>query len=469
AGNKLRAEYEKTRNDFERGLIKDRLQNRSRFEKLTDGITKWRRAAVLSYPSILAKLTAASGELMAITPVEEAVGSGLAKLPILSKVAEKAPRHGGFNLQAETDAISGTWETLFKAVGQKLKTGQSDIDLVYGKPQLSPHGLLDFVTNLHSALKEPARQNEFFRSFRKRLNDAAKNGADVTDPLVQTKIGFEAYKDANRQIFNESNMLADSFNRALTRFSQADKATGKASTFGKVAETIARYELPIVRIPLNIIKRTFEYSFGTVIGSARLVRALANGMDALTPDQADVILRNLKRGSLGLAVVAMGYFNPDTVGGYYQRGQKRNPRDVKAGGLRIGGVDIPPALIHNPLLEQLQIGATIRRVVDSKLHKKDPETQGYPAAVMAAYSGLIEEAPFVRQAEDSLKALNPTERGQFLGELLKSTVPGVAQWAAQQLDRDAQGNQIPRKPTTPGQYFESAVPGLRENVPEKRP
>lgn len=468
-GLKLRAAYEKTKDDFERGLMKDRLKNRSRFEKALDGISKWRRTFVLSYPSILAKLTAASGELIGITPAEEAVGGALSKLPLLSKVAEKAPRQGGFNLQAEVDAVNGTWKNLFEAAKQKFKTGQSDIDVLYGEPRLLPPELKDFVSNIHGALKEPARQNEFYRSFRKRLDFAAKNGADITDPLVQSKIGFEAYKDANRQIFTESNMLADAFNRALTRFSQADKAIGKASPFGKAAEAAVRYELPIIRIPLNIVKRAFEYSFGTAIGSARLARALSNGLDNLTPDQADVILRNFKRGSLGLAMVALGFFNPQSVGGYYQQGQKRNPKDVKIGGLRVFGQDIPPALVHNPLLEQLQIGATIRRVADSKLRKHDQNPQGYANGVMAAYGGLIEETPFVRQAEDSLKALNPHERKQFLGQLLQSTVPGVAQWAAQQMDRDAQGNLIQRKPNTVGQYFEQAVPVLRENVPVKRP
>lgn len=468
-GLKLQAAYEKTKDDFERALTKDRLNNRSRFEKTLDGIAKWRRTFVLSYPSILSKLTAASGELIGITPAEELAGGVISKLPVLSRVAEKAPRQGGFNLQAETEAIAGTWQNLFKATKQKFKTGQSDIDVLYGDPKLMPQELKDYVSNIHGALKEPARQNEFYRSFRKRLEFAAKNGVDITDPLVQSKIGFEAYKDANRQIFTEKNMLADAFNRALNRFSQVDKATGKASMFGKAAETLARYELPIVRIPLNIIKRAFEYSFGTAIGSARLARAMANGFDNLTPEQADIIMRNFKRGSLGLGMVALGFFNPQSVGGYYQQGQKRDPRDVKIGGLRLFGVDIPPALIHNPLLEQLQIGATIRRVADSKLRKHDQSPQGYANGVMAAYSGLIEETPFVRQAEDSLKALNPHERKQFLGQLLQSTVPGVAQWAAQQMDRDAQGNLIQRKPNTVGQYFEQAVPVLRENVPVKRP
>lgn len=131
AGMKLKADYERTKNDFERGLIKDRLQNRSMAEKALDGISKWRRTFVLTYPSILAKLTMASTELIGLTPVEEAVGGALSKLPVISKVAAKAPRHGGFSMEAEVDAIVGTWKNLYSATKDKLKTGQSNLDLLY--------------------------------------------------------------------------------------------------------------------------------------------------------------------------------------------------------------------------------------------------------------------------------------------------------------------------------------------------
>jgi hypothetical protein len=463
---RLKADAERARLDFRRGLIKDRLEKRTAFQKAMDGIAKWRRTFILSWPTILGKLTSASAELVAITPAEEAIGGVVSK--IIPKVAAKAPRQGGLSVKAEAAAIAGTWRTLFKASMQKWKTGNSDIDLAYGNPSVMPHELKDYIATIHGALKEPARQNEFFRSFQKRMDHAAANGIDITDPMVQTKIGFEAYKDANRQIFMENNMLADFIQRGLTRFSQADKTTGKVSMLGKAAETAVRFELPIIRIPLNLVKRAFEYSFGTATGAFRLGRAMSEGLDNLKPEEADIIMRNFKRGSLGLAFVAIGFFNPENVGGYYQHGKKRSAEDVEAGGLTIFGQKIPRLFIHNPLLEQLQIGATIRRVADSKLHKKDKEDQGYAAGIMAAYGGLIEETPFVREAEDSLKALDPYQRNKFLGELLKSAIPGVVEWTARQMDKDAEGNVIQRAPKTPIETLQTAIPGMRENVPERK-
>jgi hypothetical protein len=40
---------------------------------------------------------------------------------------------------------------------------------------------------------------------------------DPTDPLVQTKLGVEAYKDAQRAIFLQDNVAVNIYNTALAR------------------------------------------------------------------------------------------------------------------------------------------------------------------------------------------------------------------------------------------------------------
>jgi hypothetical protein len=462
----LKAQAERMKRKIDQGLAKQRLAERAPWEKALEGLSKWRRAFVLSWPTVLAKLTTASSYLIGSAPLEEAVRTPLRHL--LPAIAEKAPRYGrGFHLQTEVGAIAHTWKTLFSAAGKKWKTGQGDIDALYGDPKVLPPELKELVGNLHAALKEPARQNEFFRSFQTRLWHAGRKGADVTDPLVQTKIATDAYKDANAQIFSENNMVADFIKRGMSRFRQVDKETGRPTVFGKVAEAGVKYTLPVIRIPLNLIKRTFEYSLGTATGSVRLAGALIKGIDKLSPEQADVIMRNLSRGQVGLAFMAYGFFNPTQFGGYYQRGEKRDPDDIAAGHARVLGLDIPHYLIHSPLLAQLQIGSTIRRIVDGNAAGKDEESPGYAKAIMQAYAGVIQETPLVRAAEDNLRALDIRERDRFFGQLMQSTVPGAVEWTAKHFDSDADGNTIQRKPTAPFEYFKQAVPGLRQQVPTK--
>ena len=233
----------------------------------------------------------------------------------------------------------------------------------------------------------------------------------------------------------------------------------------------ARTLLPIVKIPTNIVGETLEYSTGLVTGSARLARAYRAGVENLKPEEADLIMRQLKQGSIGGAVMLLGFFSPNSVGGYYQQGEKRKKGDVGVGqvrpfGHKIFGHDIPTFLLHNPLLETLQIGATIRRVADSKFKKRDKDTQGIGPGIMAGGLGLAEEVPFVREMTEVSKAFNPRERGQFTGELGRSLlVPQAVQWIAQHTDKDAKGNLIARKPKTAVQRVEEGIPGLRQNVP----
>lgn len=466
-GMKLKADLERAKIDFKRGLAKDRLQNRTWWEKALDGIAKWRRTFILSWPTVLGKLTTASGELIGITPAEELVRKGVTKV-LPSKITEKSLRFGkGSSLHTEVGAIVHTWKELFKAVPQRFKTGNADIDLLYGRPDIVPPELKDFVGNLHSALKEPARQNEFFRAQQQILQRYAERGVDISDPIIQTKAGFEAYRHANAQIFIEDNRLANGINAFIGRLGDVNKLTQKPSMMGKAAQTAARYEFPIVRIPLNIIKRTFEYSFGLPTGAARVVRGMIQGLDGMPVVEADAIIKNLSRGALGASAIAYGYFNPQQFGGYYQKGEKRAPGDLKAGHARVLGRDLPPWAVHNPLLAQFQIGSTIRRIVDSKLRKKDVSGPSQRQAIVAAYSGVIEDAPLVRQTEDSLKALDIRQQNQFFGEHLKSLVPGAVEWSAKYFDKDANGNPVVRKPEDVLDYVKAAVPGLRQQVPEK--
>lgn len=440
---------------------------RNGLEKILEGISGWRRAFVLSGVHTLAKLTSAAGEIVTIAPIEEAVGGVLGKLPLIRRAAEQAPRHGGFSPAAEWEAITETTTKLFKDAGDYMKRGATDLDSVYGKPRIEPFEFKELLGRMHGALKTPARRNEWTRSYRKRMEFAAKAGADISSPLVQTRIGLEAYEDANRSIFMESNMVVEAYKRGLSRFAQKD-AAGHASTAGKIAETTARVLVPIVKIPTNLVARTFEYTFGSVTGLTKLGFALARGIDTLPPEQADIIMRNLKRGSLGAAVLAIGYLNPNSIGGYYNG--PNDAGDVKHGEIEIYGHSIPKVLIHNPLLEQLQIGATIRRVADSKLKKSDKETQGIGVGAVAASLGVLKEVPFLNVVNRTGEAIRGSESfGTYAGDQIRGlVVPQGVDEMARFFDRDSDGETVRRSPKTILERIQSSIPFYRNELPEKR-
>lgn len=440
-------------------LAKLRYENRTKLERYTDTFIKWRRGFLLSGLTVLGKLTSAAFQRLAFSPIEEVVGGGLSKaLPSLS---EKAAREGGFNSKAEAKSITEGITQGMRDSWKTLKTGHSDLDLEFGKTEVAPPSLIDFFGHLHGALKAPAKRAEFARSLEKRTQAAIRDQIDVSDPLVQTRLSLEAYKDAQRAIFQQDNRVVAAYKAALGRLEAPNKVTGKIPVAGKLAATAARTLLPIVKVPTNIAAEIMEYSVGSITGSAKLAVAMKNGMEKMKPEEADVILRHLKKGAIGAAVLAYGYFNPDTFGGYYQPGEKRKSEDVKAGGAKIGGHEIPSYLLHNPLMEQLQIGATIRRVKDSYASKKDSEPRGISEGVWAGALGVAEQVPFVREATELAKAFNPRESGAFWGEMGRSLlVPQIVQQVARWQDDDKK-----RKPKTVADRIKMGIPGLREEVP----
>jgi hypothetical protein len=80
--------------------------NRSRTEKTRDYLVKARRFVALSSSYVFGKLTSAAYQRVLFTPIEELIGGGLSHLPVLSKVAARAPREGYFNLGAEAKAVA---------------------------------------------------------------------------------------------------------------------------------------------------------------------------------------------------------------------------------------------------------------------------------------------------------------------------------------------------------------------------
>jgi hypothetical protein len=470
----LKARFEQAKAEFQRAVTKAERANRSSGDKARDLFQKWRRASVLSGATTFAKLASAAAERMAFTPLEEATGAVYSRL--FPKLAARAgAREGsGFTVSAEAKALAEGFTSGMRDAWQILKTGKSDLDWVYGREERMPRDMADFLGSTHDMIKAPAKRNEFARSLELQFQRAMDTGVDVTDPLVQTRFLVEAYKDANRAIFKQDNRLVSGYKSIIGRLTQPDK-NGRVPTWSKNLAFAAQTVLPIVKIPTNIVGETFQYAMGTATGMTKLANAYRKGIETLHPEDATLIMRELKKGSLGAAVLLLGYFGAAgglvQAGGYYEQGEKRKATDVKAGGVRLnfgGGnhYDIPRYLVHNPLLEMLQLGATVRRVADSKFKKTDREAQGLPSGVLAAGLGLTEEVPFFNEITQIAKAYDPKTRNSFLGELAKSLIvpQGVQQIATAQDKNERTGETQKRKADTILEHIETGIPGVRKTL-----
>jgi hypothetical protein len=459
---KAKADYERSKMAYDLGNRKWELKNRTIAEKVLDAFVSWRRGGVLSSPLIIGKLGAAAAYRMGIRPLEQLSGAGISKA--FPGVASRAPLEGGGSIRAEAKALTEGFTSGMKDAYQVLRTGHSDLDLAYGKHAPMPPSAIEFIGNLHGALHSPTIRNEFARSFTQRTEWAISHGMDPTDPLVQTRIATDAYKDSKASAFLQDNRVVSAYSRAMSTFREPD-STGKVPLSSRIISTTADTILPIVKVPTNIAAETMQYALGTVTGGARLAHAYATGIEHLQPEQADSIMRSLKKGSLGAATLALGYFGAGSIGGFYQPGN-RDKKDVSFGGVRVFGHEVPKYLVENPLLAMLQVGATIRRVADSRLHVNDSDTQGAGSGAVAAALGVIDEIPFTSAVTNTARMIDPATRTKAAGDLAKSiAVPAGVQYAAQAMDKDAQGHPIKRKPEGIAQTIESGIPVLRKNVP----
>ena len=492
---KLKIEHNELTRRIEAELEKIRLNSRGKTEKAVDLGLNIRRAVILSSVKTLGKLTGAAGERIGFDPLEELAGGGIGRLPGVRGIAARAPIEGSVSGHAIAQGLKHSLDKEARGEAmRKLKTGLDSLDLLYGKKRdyEQTHSWLDYVGQLHGMLKTPAKYSRFYSSLAKysrwERNRVIAEGmtpdqadAHMQDPSTIAMMGAKAYENANRSIFMNDNALVSVYKGMLGMAARLGAEGSTTRAFGKTGEKLGRYLLPIVRIPTNFVAEAGSYALG--LGKAATQTALSyrqeskrvaqqkalgqvilhEGLKNMTPDQADYVMRNLKKQAIGGALMMMGWNMADSIGGYYQRGDNKKTLPQKEGEITIGGVTIPKFLTHNPAMEMLHIGATMRRVYEEESRRKG-ETNPTTAALFAASKGLLSEVPFIdtpgrlQQGFENYKTFS-----KFLGnEVRGAFIPPDVQTIARKMDDDKK-----RVPHNFTQEIESGVPGLRPLVPTK--
>lgn len=462
-GERLRADLERTKQKFEE------LKAANQKKNLLDYLVKWKRFAVLTYPTTLGKLGMAASGRMIQTPVEEITGGILSKIPGISRIAAKAPREGRFNVEAEVQAIRQLWNSdSFKGMLDQLKMGKDDLDLLYGH-KTADKEFLNLPGRSHGAIKEIPKRAEFERAFVKRLRYAARNGQDISDPQVQLGARMEAYVDSQRAILMQPNKMSDAFNRAM------NDLQARGGWPGKIAAAAARFEIPITRVPVNYVAEQTSLipGVGAAKGAFKLAEVawregVKNTIKGMKPEEADYILRAWKKQGPGLAMALLGFLRPQNFGGYYQKGKKKDEEGPQTGEVMIMGRRIPRWATHIPMLEVAQFGATTRQVMNKMLEKGESRTGAAVEGGLHAGWELTKEVPFVSQPQRIYGAFDaPNKRasiGKFLGGEARSMVPGAIQQGTQYFDKGPSGRPVKRKSEGFADEFSQGVPGLRQRV-----
>ncbi len=468
---KAKAKAAGDKGDFERVIEELKQSNRPASRKWGDLFLAIQRANLLSGVTTLGKIGTAAAETFAITPAKEAAGAIISRIPVIGEIA-RTSNFGRGSLAAEGAALKSFGQGIADGY-DIITTGKSELKSLYGRSSTpgmeslygeGKRSILDLPQDIHAAIKAPALRAEYERLFIKGLDSYIAQGKDATSPAALAVIGAKAFKEANRAIFMESNVVADGINRWLENMRSPQRSAG-SQIIGAGAKSL----IPIVKIGTNVVAQAWEAATGLVSGGVRASMVpLQGGLKNLSPEHADLIMRQLKAGSIGGAAFLIGAFNPKMFGGFYQG--KRDEKDVKPGAVRIGGVNIPAWSMHAPVLIAAQLGASFTRTLNTVYHG---EHEGVVDAAISSMGGLAKEAPFFEQpAKLADASIRPGERGKVFGQYLAGiSIPRLVSWFAQQSDKPTPFNPMQetrkRQPHGVIQTMEQDIPGLRQRVPLK--
>ena len=473
----LQAESERLKIQIDRAIEKQRLKARPDLEKKLAIAFRIKRATILARASVFVKLScAAMWQAGVITPTLKTVQTGIGKIPGLRDVSSNAPTQGNYSLAAAAANYKQFWgKEVYDDIKNTLKTGIMDIDAIDGKqPQIEEHWE-DGIGNSHAAVKVIPARAEYFSSAQSVAEWAVRNKLRLDSPHTQEIIHELSYDNAQRNIFKNPNAISKAYKEFI------NQVADRGGPIGKIAKTMLFDEnLPIITVPTNIAIDGATYAFGAAraLADAYELRALggSKGVEGETKENTikrlklnDDIMRSLGKQTVGLLGLAIGYSLYHSLGGMYNKGEKKKIDDLKPGEIAVGNWKISPLFTHHPGFYSLQISANFQRLLEA--HKSDKTKAGkepfdWSDALAKSVLATAKEIPFVESMDAPEKVL-ASGQGVVMAAgqtYLADNIPGFLEEIAKATDPEAN-----RYPQSVWQEIEKKIPILRENVPSEKP
>lgn len=472
ATRQLQAQLEVARRQADREMRRLEYQNRSRAGKIADTFLAFHRAMILSGLGTLEHLTGAVTSRLIFEPIEDVAGGLLHHVPGIRKYSEAATTEGGgFNAHALAAGYGKTFsKQTLTDMRDKVVRGFSDLQAVMKDPYNSNHQLLDMVGHVHDALKTPAENFAYAKALvtyaqqmRAKLARSGMSSAEMdkamSDPAMVASAQAAAYEQALR-----AKLQAD--NVAVTMYRAAEGILRRQGKGGEVMAGIMNYMLPIVKIPTNLADEVVSYAMGEIRAAGA---AALNGGKDIEPELANYIMRNLKKGLVGKALMAIAWLGASAFGAMYDEQRRKHAGEPDYGEIRVNGVTIPKELLHSPAFSLMMATALARRVFDQETSKEQrkalPVERGAAVASGAGHAvlGVANTIPFLEEPQQLYEALKSgSGMSDYLGKQVSSNVPQALKDIAKWTDSE---QALKRHPQGFAQEVESGIPGLRENVP----
>lgn len=471
-----KADYERAKHKFDTEVEKQRRANLPPSQKFWNHfVAIGGRAGKLTSAAIFGKLGAAAvvNEFVLKPFIEEPIGGLVSK--VLPKLADRAPIEGQFSLPAEIKAKHDFFTVGMDDALRNLKMQKSNLDEIYGHSRNRdiPPSWYEYSAFLHAASKASTKRAGFSRAELKQMEWKARTGSTLTNPNDMIDVGQRAYVEANRHIYNQDNAVAKGF-AAFERTQEMND--------NKWLSLMSKFFVPIRKIPTNLVTASVDRAAGLPIALVKTALAYKRGIESLTLDQGDTIMRQFKKGIPGAALLLFGYYKYKNIGGFHKKEDQRSESDIQPGRFRIptgGGshFDAPALFSHTDAAMVMNIGATVGWTEHERTNKGP---RGLARGAVAGGMGLVSELPFVPIVTSMAEAAS-TQNGWdfFIQNLVSSTVvPGLVPQIAR--IKDTPGS-LPKNLFDPPNRrkigdenfgvvdkLKEGIPGLRETLPLKK-
>lgn len=404
---------------LQQARIKALNSQQSQLQRGMAFVNRWERRTVLSGLPVLEKLSGAATIGSAAQQVPEMM-VGQFWSNIFEGIAKKAPIEGFPNAESLGKYYSEMTDVdkFIKNTADIYKTGETDLSREFGSPH-EHYAWYDALLDTHQVIKDPVKRAKFQSSL-SQFSSWAENQKDIdtTDPLVMEYMRQQAYKRAEYEIFQEDNKLSTWFNNQTNKLSKGDK-------FDQVTGALMKFMLPVNKVPINMARRMGISVIGVPKGLIDIGLAYKNGIENLKPEQADMIMRELTKGSTGLAYWLAGAYMYKEIGGLYTKyDREAKNAGPTVGEMKLGGIDIPKPLQHALPFQLMNSGATAMHIWDRFQDKNDNIASSFINAAKGTVGATVGEVPIIQEPVNAVQGLTDPYMGdKFNQEMVGRFVP----------------------------------------------
>lgn len=306
--------------------------------------------------------------------------------------------------------------------------------------------VLNFVGRSHSALKTFSGRFSFASAFMSRLEQAAKDGEDISTSDKLLEVAHESYLDWERGKYQQNNAITNAWNKMLNSIDKSNKNNPEFNKYEKAFKKLLQGDIAITRVPVNILhEQVMEYTLGAFRAVTMAVKEVRKakkeakdyGLDPDSPEfkekvkelvsnmdekQAATIIRSFRKGSVGMGLYALAAITGAVhFGVFSHKGQKKkkdeermtenelNPGQVMFGHTKLGET-ASGAISHIPVLWPMFMGLGASKIYSDNIANGKSKFG-------SAMDAVLQHLQIIQDAIPQFKFGGPVELGKNIEKM----------------------------------------------------